>query len=324
MQQKGLRRLCGIGAILSLGSVLGLSLSAFSEVQTRPDGPFLVVLGVGQDGGFPQAGTPPGELWNDRSRHRMVTSLGLVDPIRHQRWMFDATPDFTRQLHDFDRVAPPKGRPGLDGIFLTHGHVGHYTGLMFLGREVLGADRIPVYSMPRMGKFLMSNGPWDQLVRLENIEIRPLENGLSVDLEGGIRVTPLLVPHRDEYTETVGFWIQGPKRSALFIPDIDKWERWDSQGTKIEDWIAKVDVAYLDGSFFKDGEIPGRAMEEIPHPFIRESLARFAKLPEGERAKIRFIHLNRTNPALDPKSPEGKTVIEAGSGLAFEGEIFPL
>ena len=172
MKHKGLHRLSGIVAILCLGSVLGLSLSAFSENQSQPAGPFLVVLGVGQDGGFPQAGTPPGELWNDRSRHRMVTSLGLVDPVQRQRWMFDATPDFTKQLHDFDRVAPPQSRPGLDGIFLTHGHVGHYTGLMFLGREVLGADRVPVYTMPRMEEFLQSNGPWDQLIRLENIEIR--------------------------------------------------------------------------------------------------------------------------------------------------------
>ena len=96
-----------------------------------------------------------------------------------------------------------------------------------------------------------------------------MKDGLSVDLEGGLQVTPLLVPHRDEYTETVGFWIQGPNRSALFIPDIDKWERWDSLGTAIEDWIAKVDVAYLDGTFLEEGEIPGRAIEEIPHPFIR-------------------------------------------------------
>lgn len=277
--------------------------------------PFVVVLGNAQDGGHPQAGTPPGPAW-DPARRRLATSLAIVDPESGERWLLEATPDFRDQLHLLDQVAPAEGVPGLSGIFLTHAHVGHYSGLIHLGREIIGARGVPVYGMPRMLAFLRSNGPWDQLVRLENISLRPLAHGVPVRLNERIRVTPFLVPHRDEYSETVGFRIEGPTRSVVFLPDIDKWERWDAEGTRIEDVVADVDVAYLDGTFFADGEVPGRAMAEIPHPFVVETLERFSGAPAAVREKIRFIHLNRTNPALFADSPERVRIEAAGFRVA--------
>ena len=213
--------------------------------------------------------------------------------------------------------------PGLDGILLTHAHVGHYTGLLHLGKEVLGANRVPVWAMPRMRSFLAANGPWSQLVELENIELRTLSSGEAVQLSDRIRVTPVSVPHRDEFSETVGFVVEGPRRAFFFLPDIDKWEAWDAvEGAgAVERVLAKVDLAYLDGSFFADGEVPGRAMSEIRHPFISESLERFAHLPPADRAKIRFIHLNRTNPAILEASEAQQAIESAGLRVAKEGEI---
>jgi pyrroloquinoline quinone biosynthesis protein B len=202
--------------------------------------------------------------------------------------------------------------------------MGHYTGLMHLGYEVIGAESVPVYAMPEMYEFLGANGPWDQLVRYQNIELRRLENGVPVKLNDRITVTPFLVPHRQEYTEVVGFRVQGPNRSVLFIPDIDRWEDWDASGTRIEDEIAKVDVAYLDGTFYANGEIPGRDMTGIPHPFITHSMERFRALPAEERDKIRFIHLNHTNPALDAESAARKTIRNNGFHIAEEKERIDL
>ena len=195
---------------------------------------------------------------------------------------------------------------------------------MFLGKEVIGAQDVPVWAMPRMRQFLEDNGPWQQLVRLHNIVLRPLAANTPVVLNARLRVTPILVPHRQEYSEVVGYRIEGPSVSVLFIPDIDSWTQWDAQGTRIEDEIAKVDVAYLDGTFFANGEIPGRDMSGFPHPFISTSLARFAALPTEERAKIRFIHLNHSNPALWPDTDSRRSVIEAGCRVAEEGETVPL
>ena len=235
--------------------------------------------------------------------------------------MIDATPDFPAQLYTLNEIAPITNQPALTGIFLTHGHIGHYSGLMHLGREVMGSREVPVYAMPRMMEFLSTSGPWDQLIRLRNIILQPLHDGGMVKLNERISVQPFLVPHRDEYTETVGFRITGPQRAVIFIPDIDKWEKWT---TRIEELISEVDRAYLDGTFYADGEVTGRAMSEIPHPFIVESIERFSTLPEVEKAKVRFIHLNHTNRALRDTSEAAQRIYDAGFHIAKEDERFEL
>ncbi len=294
-----------------------------TSMQTAAQ-PFLIVLGTAQDGGAPQAGRFDDPRWDGHHAAQMVSCLGLVDPRTGRRWMIDATPDFRRQLLDLRRASTGPDRPALDGIFLTHAHVGHYTGLMFLGHESMGAKGVPVWAMPRMTAFLRANGPWDQLIRYDNIQLRPMADGVPVDLGHGLSVTPITVPHRQEYSEVVGFRIRGPHASALYIPDIDAWEQWDAQGTRIEDVLHDVDAAFVDGTFFANGEIPGRDMTGFPHPFIRHSLDRFASLPASQRAKIRFIHLNHTNPALDAASPQRRQVEDAGMHVARQGETLPL
>jgi len=312
---------------LALATVLVLLTACASPApapRAMPDdqgAPFVVVLGTAQDGGYPQTGCAKAccaRTWSDPSARRYVAALGLVDPASGSRWMFDATPDFRDQLRLLDSVHPVEGRPpGLSGIFLTHAHLGHYTGLVMLGREAIGAAGVRVFALPRMKSFLETSGPWDQLVRLGNVSLVPLAaNGLT-RLPSGLAVETLLVPHRDEYSETAAFVIVGPSRSVLFVPDIDKWEKWE---TGIEDVIARVDVAYVDGTFFENGEIPGRDMSEIPHPFIEESMKRFSSLPASERAKVRFIHLNHTNPALVPDSEARRRIEERGFRVAEQGE----
>jgi pyrroloquinoline quinone biosynthesis protein B len=291
-----------------------------------PDPPFALVLGVAQDGGYPQAGTKEDAPWDDPAARRLVASLAVVDPESRERWLVDATPDFPLQLHRLDRAAPvaatsDPSKAGLSGVLLTHAHVGHYAGLIHLGREAMGARGVPVYAMPRMEAFLRANGPWELLVRLGNVELRALAAGAPVRLNGRLTVTPLLVPHRDEYSETVAFRIAGPHRTILWLPDIDKWERWER---RLENVVAGVDVAYVDGTFFADGEVPGRSMAEIPHPFVRETLARLARLPSAERAKVRFVHLNRSNPLVRGDAAALAEVAAAGMSVAVEGERQPL
>lgn len=315
-------------ALTAAGSIVSCTVAPRGpQVAEGPDvptdRPYVVVLGVGQDGGYPQAGTPPGGAW-EPERRRRASSLAVVDPVSGERWLFEATPDFREQLHDLDALVPRDGAPGLDGIFLTHAHVGHYTGLIHLGREIIGASGTRVYAMPRMRAFLRSNGPWNQLVELGNIAIHPMNDRQAVRLNERLRVTPFLVPHRDEYSETVGFRIDGPSRSVVFLPDIDKWSRWQELGTRVEDVVREVDVAYLDATFYADGEIPGRDMAEIPHPFVVETMRRFEGADAGARAKIRFIHINRTNPIGLAESPEREAVLRAGFGIAARLEIVGL
>lgn len=305
-----------LGAVLlSLTAQEGLSQEG--EAQREP---YVLVLGIAQDAGYPQAGCDKSccrPAWQNPALRRHAASLGIIDPVSQQRWLIDATPDFKSQLRLLDEHFPvASAAPGLDGILLTHAHIGHYTGLMHLGREVMGAKQVPVYALPRMRRFLQKNGPWSLLVELGNISLRPFENGVAVSLNERISVTPFLVPHRDEFSETAGFLIEGPARRIAYLPDIDKWERWEAS---IEALLDRVDVAFLDGTFFANGEIPGRDMSQIPHPFIEESLARFANLPAATRKKIYFIHLNHTNPALQKGSAAWQKIREAGMHVAEEG-----
>jgi pyrroloquinoline quinone biosynthesis protein B len=265
----------------------------------------------------------------------LATCLGLVDPLTNQRWLFEATPDLRQQYFLLDGASRlPAATPAaslnhqqsqnqhqqIDGIFLTHAHIGHYSGLMFLGHESMGARGIVVHAMPRFVQFLQNNGPWSQLVRFGNIELRQIDASMPVVLNEHLQVRALPVPHRQEYSEVVGYRIDGPQRSVLFVPDIDSWHELDSLGVAIEDWIASVDIAYLDGTFYADGEIPGRDMRGFPHPFITHSMQRFSTLPANEKAKVHFIHFNHTNAAARAGSTAEQAIEAAGFHVAREGD----
>lgn len=282
------------------------------------DATSILVLGIAQDAGYPQANCYQPHCmraWNDPTLRRTASSIAVIDTASKSKYLFDATPDMREQLHAL-HVAAPDTDYTLDGVFLTHGHMGHYAGLMHFGREAVGASSIPVYAMPRMREFLSTNGPWDQLVRLENIELRALADGQEVQLSNRVTVTPFLVPHRDEYTETVGYRIDGPNKSAVFIPDIDKWSMWD---TDIREVVRSVDYALIDATFFQDGELGGRDMSKIKHPFVAESMDLLQDLNKEERARVIFIHMNHTNPLLIDGSPEQAAVEKRGFRYAREG-----
>ncbi len=277
-----------------------------------------VVLGIAQDGGVPHIGCRQERCEaarRDPSRRERVASLGLVDGDR--RFLIDATPDLPSQVASLD-PGRPGSRPIVDGILLTHAHIGHYTGLMYLGREALGAQGVPVWATPRMARFLRENGPWSQLVALGNIAVKEMEPGREIALTERLRVTPLLVPHRDELSDTVGFRVQGPSRSLLYIPDIDMWERWE-RGLPEE--VAGVDWALLDGTFEDPAEVPGRSRAEIPHPLVGETVARLG--PPPRRAQVLFIHLNHTNRLLGDEAAV-RALGAKGFAVARDGQELEL
>jgi pyrroloquinoline quinone biosynthesis protein B len=296
---------------LLLVALLLPSITAAEEI-------FIEVLGVAQDAGYPQANCYlPHCLraWEDPALRRKATSIAVIDRERGKKYLFDATPDMREQLYELHRLAPDS-EYALEGVFLTHAHMGHYAGLVHFGREAAGTRGVPVFAMPRLKAYLASNGPWDQLVRLRNIELRELSDGVAVDFGPSLTIAPFLVPHRDEYSETVGYRIDGPNRSAVFIPDIDKWTMWD---TDIRDVVRSVDYALLDATFFRDGELGGRDMSKIKHPFVAESMALFDAFDAEDRARVIFIHMNHTNPLLHDGSPEQAEVERRGFRFAREG-----
>jgi pyrroloquinoline quinone biosynthesis protein B len=288
-----------------------------SKTEAAPaSGVRALVLGIAQDGGVPHIGCRQDLCVKARKDARLrqrVASLGLIDDEGDKRFLIDATPDMPSQLESLLGAGPWK-RPPLDGILLTHAHIGHYAGLMYLGREALGAQGVPVYATPKMCAYLRDNGPWSQLVKLGNIELRTLQPGEEVALTPKLRVTAVTVPHRDELSDTVSFRIRGANRVLLYIPDVDKWER----GTKpLADLMQGIDVAFLDGTFYDASELPGRNMAEVPHPLVGETVA---LLPTQRlKSRVLFIHLNHTNKLLWDDAAR-QALHDQGFDVARDGE----
>lgn len=286
-----------------------------------------IVLGTAQDGGLPHVGcrrAPCERARREPAFARSVVSLALVDRVARRRFLVEATPDLPRQLDRLDALAPPwpvdtTGAPGasprpnpVDGVLITHAHIGHYAGLVHFGREVASTRGLPLYGSARLLGFLQQSGPWRLLFELGQVEPRPLAMDERTPLTAQLSVTALRVPHRDEFSDTVAFVISGPNRTLLFVPDIDRWAAWER---RIEDVVAGVDVALIDATFHSAGELPGRAESEVPHPLVTDSMRRLA----AQAQKVIFIHLNHTNPLCDPESAESRAARQAGFRIAEEG-----
>ena len=293
--------------------VLLLLLTITAPAQTK-----LHILGITQDGGYPHAGCQKQcceQEWNNQHPGNFPVSFALVDSIDVRWWLFEATPDIKFQLQLFHEQT--KGRYNYlpAGIFITHAHIGHYAGLMELGKEVMNTKDIPVYVLPKMAAFLMENGPWSQLVNLKNIFINPLVKDSLLTLNDRIRILTFTVPHRDEFSETAGYKIITENKSYLFIPDIDKWEKWDR---RILEEVKQVDFALLDATFYKGDELPNRKISEVPHPFVSETMKIFQNEPKAVKQKIHFIHFNHTNPLLWDKNLQ-EQFNKSGFKLAKQG-----
>ncbi|QNM87132.1 MBL fold metallo-hydrolase [Polaribacter pectinis] len=307
-----------ITSLFSCKNTTPLKEKKIAEVSKQ----YITILGVTQDGGYPHIGCKKeccNNFYNKTNNKKSVVSLGLIDLIDKQKWLFDATPDMHTQLAELEQKHLKKENI-IDGVFLTHAHIGHYTGLMYFGREAYGKKGVSVFAMPKMKKFIETNGPWSQLVTLQNIKLKKIQQDSSIKISNNLKVTPFLVPHRDEFSETVGYKIEGNKKSALFIPDIDKWHKWNKS---IIEEVKKVDYAFVDATFLNQNEVK-RAMTEVPHPFIEETIYLFKDESLSTKNKVIFIHFNHTNPTLQKNSKERKEIENLGFSFANEGDNYAL
>ena len=277
---------------------------------------YIYVLGNVQDAGLPHIGCQHKfckEKFSEFEEY-FTTSIAVVDPVEKKYILFEASPDIPYQLNYlekeiFNEFLLP------ESIFITHAHIGHYTGLMYFGREALGAKNLIIKVLPKMSNFLKTNGPWSQLVDIKNIKIKNLSFGSKTNELRNITVTPIQVPHRDEYSETAGFIIEGRNKKALFIPDIDKWEKWDKN---LKQLVYEFDYLLLDATFYDSKEI-NRDISEIPHPLVTETINLLDDLSPEHKNKVYFIHMNHTNLMLDPSSELTKLVVNKGFNITRLG-----
>lgn len=283
----------------------------------------LQVLGTAQDAGLPHPNCfckNCTEAISKPELRRSAASLAIVIPQERAWHLVDATPDLKEQMARVQIKHKMQGQL-MASIFLTHAHLGHYPGLLFLGKEAIGANKVPVMAGTKMKKLLEEQAPWSQLTKLHNIDVQEISDGQEIRVSAHATVTPVHVPHRNEFSETFAYWIEGTKKKVLYIPDIDRWEQWDKD---IYKECEKADICLLDGTFHssKDLEKIGRDYREIPHPLMTETMNRLQNLVE--RTEIYFIHLNHSNPVLDANNTIRNEIELKGFHITEEGMEFSI
>ncbi len=288
------------------------------------------ILGTAQDAGVPQVNCCCDNCRRARRRRvfrRLPASLGLVDEENDRALMVDATPQFPRQLHRLIRKAPflrasPSERLS---ILLTHAHVGHYAGLMYLGKEALDTSGLRLYCSSSLARFLSRNAPWSDLIERENVTLEILNAGETVRLTGEIEATPFLVPHRNENADTLAFAFRGPGAKMLYLPDIDGWEGFERA---FNSRAEGCDYLVLDGTFFTGDELQqvrGRPQGEVPHPPVEHTLRLLRRgVLKKHGAKVLFTHFNHTNPLLWPESDAAAVLSSQGGAALEEGQTWQL
>ena len=278
---------------------------------------YIYILGNVQDAGLPHIGCQH-EFCKDKFNEfeeYFTTSIAVIDPFNKKYILFEASPDLPYQLNYLDKkIFKQFLLP--ESVFITHAHIGHYAGLMYFGREALGSEGLKVNVLPKMANFLKTNGPWSQLVEINNINVQEIDFGQKANYLSNISITPIKVPHRDEYSETAAYQIIGKNKKALFIPDIDKWQKWDKN---IIELVQEFDYLLLDATFYESAEI-NRDISEIPHPLVTETMNLLKELTQEDKNKVYFIHMNHTNLMLDPESELSKLVISKGFNIARLGQ----
>lgn len=275
-----------------------------------PMGSRVHVLGTAQDGGFPHAGCACVSCSAARADPRLARRVSCIGVVGENGrcLLVDATPDFGEQIAELARVAG-RERPGVDALVLTHAHIGHYLGLALLGREAMSARGMVAHCTTRMGQFLRGNRPWSHLLERGEIVLRTLSPGMPLRFDG-VELHAFLTPHRAEDTDTIGLEIRGPRRTLVYVSDTDVFP------PPLEARIREADVALIDGTFYDRDELPHREILEIKHPFVVESVRRFA----DARTEIHFIHLNHSNALLSADPP----VLPEGFAVARDGQVFDL
>lgn len=275
----------------------------------------IMILGSGQDAGIPHTGCRCDVC--DKAKcssefRRLGPSIAVLDEAGDCCYIIDISPDFKTQLdmvcQKVDKDKRRKERP-ISAVLLTHAHFGHVSGLWQLGKEALNEKGLPIFCTPAMARFLKGNDPFKLLVKEKNIDVREIETGKELGL-GGMKCTPIEVPHRNEIADTIGFLVES-KKKVVYIPDLDHWTD-ELLGT-----VSESDIAIIDGTFFSEDEIA--RFDEVKHPPIKETI----ELLGSPRGSVYFTHINHTNP-VNGNGKEREFVEAKGFGICNDGLVLEI
>lgn len=273
----------------------------------------IIILGTSQDGGNPHFMCECPNCVQSQIKHieRYVSCIGIIGDSK--AFIIDATPDLPKQYNLFSKFLKTSNLQ-LTGIFLTHLHIGHYTGLIYFGKESISAKNFPLFSTKENLHFLQSNKPFFYLFERNEVQGFTIEPGIKLMLDKSLSILPFEVPHRNEDGNTLGFQIISKNsKKALYIPDIDYLT------PEVDKLVSESNLIFLDATFYKQTEL--MRQKQIPHPPMVETIQRYGLQDKG---KFYFIHVNHSNPVLDSESEEYNNVVKNNYEIASQGMFFEL
>ena len=292
-----------------------------------------LVLGASAGGGLPQ--------WNCGCRNCNDARAGVIPAsgqsslavsLDGQSWaVLNASPDIRQQMLDNPAMHPRALRQTpVASVLLTNGDIDHIAGLLSLREQTA----FTLYATGDILDVLAGNRVFDAVNREKvprervalNTDI-PLLPNLTARLFAVPGKVPLFMEGETVQTDligeqTVGVRLEGGGKVAYYIPGCA--EVTPDLSAQVQD----ADQLFFDGTLWDDEEMirtgnglkTGRRMGHIPVSGPEGSIAKLA----GLKAAKTFIHINNTNPILQPGSPERAKVLDAGWTIAQDGqEITP-
>ncbi len=289
---------------------------------------FVKILGAAAGGGLPQ--------WNCGCRNCVDARRGLIPAMSQSsvavsadgnEWLLlNASPDIRDQLRA-SGLHPPglRGSP-VSAVVLTNGDIDHIAGLLVL-RE---STPFAIHATPATLAIL--DQPVFGVLNPDLVRHRPIGLDRPFAPLPGLRVTAFAVPGKVALfleqggevetdligEQTIGLRIEGGGRRLFYIPGCARVT------PDLCDRIADADLLLFDGTVWSDDEMSrtgtgaktGARMGHIAMSGPGGSIAALAGVPLGQRV---FIHVNNTNPVLQPAAAERAMIRAAGWHVAHDG-----
>jgi len=291
----------------------------------------VTILGTAQDAGIPQAGCSCKRCLNAHNHpnlRKYPVAIGIIG-IDGSKHLIEITKNLSEQLKIWGDEEKGNIVYTPDTVTVTHLHLGHIEGIGQFGKPVMNLEDLPIYVSEKNKLVLEERNDIQLMIKEGNIKLisQKYNQEFQPRIGCGFKLELIPIPHRSELGDTAAILIKGKKKNLLFMPDQDSWK--DTLDTfsmnNIRELLTywKVDIAWIDGTFWNLKELPGRNLSEIPHPTIEESIQRLGMKNKND-FEISFIHLNHSNPANEINSKERKMIESFGWGICQRNDIASL
>lgn len=310
------------------------------------------IVGSAAGGGFPQwnCNAPLSRAVRSRAKGFLPrTQSSIAASQNGENWvLFNASPDIREQINNTPELQPRSDGPlrstPIAAVVLTNADVDHIAGLLSL------RERQPfiVYATARVLRTLEDNSIFrvlnDAVVERRELPLSGMTQLEGPDGETGITIETFTVPGKvalfledegqgaenfgTEEGDTIGLRICGSDEHAASLQTASKTLFYIPGCARVDDPLKDrldgADCLLFDGTVFVDDEMnatgvgqkTGARMGHIAISGAQGSMGSLADITLGRRI---YIHINNTNPILDPESAELKQVTAEGWEVAYDG-----